>query len=174
MKNESANPSPLGALGFGMTTVLYSILGAGFFAMNSMLLSMALFLGGAAQIIAGLLEYRRGNTFGFTAFTMFGFFWWTLVSLSILPILGVSTAPSAEFMAWFNLLWTVFAIILFIATLKKDTLTKSVFCLVVFLFGFLSLHNFTGFLLFGRIAGWVGILCGSGAIFSAAKQLVKE
>ena len=56
---KTANASPLGFLGFGMTTILYSMAGASFFNMNTMLLSMAIFLGGITQIIAGLLEYKK-------------------------------------------------------------------------------------------------------------------
>ena len=73
MKVKQANPAPLGSLGFGMTTILYSIVSAGFFEVNAMLLSMAIFLGGTAQLLAGVLEYKRGNTFEFTSYSMFAY-----------------------------------------------------------------------------------------------------
>ena len=65
MKDETlANPGPLGLMGFGMTTVLLNIHNAGFFEISAMILAMGLFYGGVAQIIAGILEFRKGNTFG--------------------------------------------------------------------------------------------------------------
>ncbi|OYT59318.1 hypothetical protein B6U81_06330, partial [Thermoplasmatales archaeon ex4484_30] len=69
MENKLANPAPLGLMGFGMTTVLLNIHNAGFFNLGSMILAMGIFYGGLAQIIAGALEYKKGNTFGVTAFT---------------------------------------------------------------------------------------------------------
>ena len=71
-KNLLANPAPLGLMGFGMTTVLLNIHNAGFFVLGSMILAMGIFYGGMAQIIAGILEYRKGNTFGVTAFSSYG------------------------------------------------------------------------------------------------------
>lgn len=83
-----ANPGPLGLLGFGMTTILLNIHNAGFFPLSSVILSMGIFYGGLAQFIAGLIEYKKGNTFGATAFTSYGMFWISLVGLLFLPTLG--------------------------------------------------------------------------------------
>ena len=84
-KEKLANPAPLGLMGFGMTTVLLNIHNAGFFTLGSMILAMGLFYGGLAQIIAGILEFKKGNTFGVTAFTSYGLFWLSFVFLLILP-----------------------------------------------------------------------------------------
>jgi len=84
-KNILANPAPLGLMGFGMTTVLLNLHNAGFFALGSMILAIGIFYGGIAQIIAGILEYKKGNTFGMTAFTSYGLFWISLVALLIMP-----------------------------------------------------------------------------------------
>src|SRR5882757_4432936 len=89
-----ANPAPLGLFGFGMTTVLLNIHNAGFYEMNSMILAMGLFYGGMAQVIAGILEYKKNNTFGMTAFISYGFFWLTLVALILLPKWNLIAAPS--------------------------------------------------------------------------------
>lgn len=70
-----ANPAPLGLMGFGMTTILLNLHNAGFFALDGIILAMGIFYGGIAQIFAGLLEYKKGNTFGLTAFTSYGSFW---------------------------------------------------------------------------------------------------
>ena len=74
MSDKLANPAPLGLMGFGMTTVLLNIHNAGFFPVDALIMAMGLFYGGAAQVIAGILEYKKGNTFGLTAFTSYGFF----------------------------------------------------------------------------------------------------
>lgn len=67
MSEKLANPAPLGLMGFGMTTILLNIHNAGFFPISAMILAMGLCYGGLAQIIAGIMEYKRGNTFGVTA-----------------------------------------------------------------------------------------------------------
>ena len=84
----TANPAPLGLMGFGMTTVLLNIHNAGFYPMNAMILSMGIFYGGIAQVIAGIMEWKKGNTFGTTAFTSYGLFWLSLVGIVLLPKSG--------------------------------------------------------------------------------------
>ena len=84
--DTTANPAPLGLLGFGMTTVLLNMHNAGFFALGSMILAMGIFYGGLAQIVAGIMEWKKNNTFGATAFFSYGCFWLSLVScLSFCP-----------------------------------------------------------------------------------------
>src|SRR5262245_48898894 len=85
LKDTTANPAPLGLLGFGMTTVLLNLHGAGFYELNSMILAMGICYGGAAQIVAGIMEWRKGNTFATTAFLSYGLFWFSLVALIYPP-----------------------------------------------------------------------------------------
>ncbi len=68
LRDTTGNPAPLGLLGFGMTTVLLNLHNAGLYELNSMILAMGICYGGAAQIIAGIMEWRKGNTFATTAF----------------------------------------------------------------------------------------------------------
>ena len=86
IKDATSNPAPLGLLGFGMTTVLLNIANAGYYAFNTMVLGMGLCYGGIAQIIAGIQEWKKGNTFGATAFTSYGLFWLSLVALLMIPV----------------------------------------------------------------------------------------
>lgn len=79
IKDPIANPSPLGLLGFGVTTVLLNLHNVGLFPLNVMILAMGFAYGGLAQIIAGIMEFKKGNTFGATALTSYGLFWWSLV-----------------------------------------------------------------------------------------------
>ena len=81
MSDNLANPAPLGLMGFGMTTVLLNIHNAGLFEISAVIMAMGIFYGGIAQIIAGRMEFKKGNTFGTTAFTSYGLFWLTLVFL---------------------------------------------------------------------------------------------
>src|SRR5689334_9080902 len=99
IKDGSANPAPLGLFGFGMTTVLLNIHNAGGFGMNAMILAMGLCYGGAAQIIAGIMEFKKGNTFGTTAFTSYGFFWLSLVALILLPKIDANFKTTEPAMA---------------------------------------------------------------------------
>src|SRR6201989_312194 len=88
IKDGTGNPAPLGLLGFGMTTVLLNLHNAGFYELNTMILAMGIFYGGVAQIIAGIMEWKKGNTFATTAFTSYGLFWLSLVGLIVLPKFG--------------------------------------------------------------------------------------
>ena len=85
IKDTSANPAPLGLLAFGMTTVLLNLHNAGYFELGGMILGISLLYGGLAQVIAGIMEWKKNNTFGTVAFTSYGFFWLSLVALVVLP-----------------------------------------------------------------------------------------
>ena len=85
IKDNTANPAPLGLLGFGMTTILLNLHNAGIFELNSMIMGMGIFMGGLAQIFAGLQEWKKNNTFGATAFVAYGAFWLSLVALWLIP-----------------------------------------------------------------------------------------
>ncbi len=102
---ELANPAPLGLAAFGMTTVLLNLHNAGFFAMGDIILSMGIFYGGIAQIFAGLLEYKKGNTFGLTAVASYGAFWLTLAAILLMPKVGLVDAPDPGFPGIYLGLW---------------------------------------------------------------------
>ncbi|HYA33513.1 MAG TPA: acetate uptake transporter, partial [Candidatus Bathyarchaeia archaeon] len=95
----TANPAALGLTAFGVTTVLLNLSNAGYFALGSMILAMGIFYGGLAQVIAGIMEWKKNNTFGMTAFLSFGLFWLSLVTLLVLPKLGLADTTSATGLA---------------------------------------------------------------------------
>ena len=107
-ETKFAHPAALGLMAFGMTTVLLNLHNSGLFPMGSMILSMGLFFGGIAQVISGIMEYRNSNMFGLTAFTAYGLFWMTLVSLIVLPELGLAQPASKSDMAAYLLIWGLF------------------------------------------------------------------
>lgn len=170
----TANPAPLGLMGFGMTTILLNIHNAGFFPLDSMILAMGIFFGGMAQVVAGIMEFKKNNTFGTTAFTSYGFFWLSLVALNIFPVIGVGVAADSLSMAAFLFMWGVFTLFMFIATLRINKSLQVVFGSLTVLFFLLAIGNFTGSTLILTIAGYEGIFCGFSAIYSAMAQVINE
>jgi len=100
-----ANPGPLGLMGFGMTTILLNLHNAGFFPLTAVIVSMGIFYGGLIQILAGMMEFKKGNTFGTTAFTSYGAFWLSLVGILMLPRMGMAEASSESFLGAYLGLW---------------------------------------------------------------------
>jgi succinate-acetate transporter protein len=170
----TANPAPLGLVGFGMTTVLLNLHNAGFFALGSMILAMGIFYGGLAQIIAGIEEWKKNNTFGATAFTSYGLFWLTLVALLVLPKMGLADAPDKTAMAAYLSMWGIFTLVMFIGTLKANRALQLVFGTLTILFFLLALGNATGNGTITVIAGYEGILCGFLAIYAGLAQVLNE
>src|SRR5438105_10967525 len=116
VKDTTGNPAPLGLLGFGMTTVLLNFHNAGFYELNTMILAMGLCYGGAAQVIAGIMEWKKNNTFGTLAFTSYGFFWLSLVAIFLLPKIDPVGATNANALAAYLFMWGLFTLGLFIGT----------------------------------------------------------
>ncbi|MFX1258319.1 MAG: acetate uptake transporter [Promethearchaeota archaeon] len=175
MSNDLANPAPLGLMGFGMTTVLLNLHNAGLYSLNPMVLAMGIFYGGLAQIIAGIMEYRKGNTFGMTAFISYGLFWLTLVFLKILPNTGLWNTPTETIaMGFYLLMWGIFTLLMFIGTLNKNRALQVVFLSLTILFFLLAISDFTGNGLISIIAGYEGIFCGFSAIYLAMAEVLNE
>jgi succinate-acetate transporter protein len=174
LQDKSANPAPLGLLGFGMTTVLLNIHNAGFFEMNSMIFGMGIFYGGIAQIIAGIMESKKNNTFGFTAFISYGFFWLTLVGLLVMPKLGWIDKASEISMAYYLAMWGIFTLFLFFGTFKISRALQVVFGTLVILFFLLAYGDATGNAEIKIIAGYEGIFCGASAIYTGMASLLNE
>ncbi|MGL6200466.1 MAG: acetate uptake transporter [Lachnospiraceae bacterium] len=165
-----ANPGPLGLLGFGMTTVLLNLHNADIIPLSAVIVAMGFALGGLAQIIAGILEFKGGNTFGGVAFTAYGCFWWSLIFIWITPM-GTAAADATS-MGFYLLLWFIFTLFMCIGTLKHNRATQVVFLTLTILFLLLSLGDFTGIETITHVAGWVGIICGLSAMYSSLAQVV--
>ena len=170
----TANPAPLGLMGFGMTTILLNIHNAGFFPLDSMILAMGIFYGGTAQVVAGIMEFKKNNTFGTTAFTSYGFFWMALAVLNILPEMGYGVPANTLSMAAFLFMWGFFTLFMFIATLRISKALQVVFGTLTLLFFLLAIGNFTGSTLILTVAGYEGIICGFTAIYAAMAQVINE
>jgi succinate-acetate transporter protein len=175
IKDTTANPAPLGLLGFGMTTVLLNLHNAGFYELNSMILAMGICYGGAAQIIAGVMEWRKGNTFATTAFISYGLFWLSLVSLIILAKLGWGAPSNDTAMAAYLAMWGVFTAVMFVGTLRLNRALQIVFATLTILFFLLAIGDFTAASAgFKHVTGYEGILCGFSAIYAGLAQVLNE
>jgi len=176
IKDTTGNPAPLGLLGFGLTTVLLNLHNAGYYEMNSMILAMGLCYGGAAQIIAGIMEWKKGNTFATTAFVSYGFFWLSLVAIILLPkIIPGVVATNESSLATYLLMWGIFTAVMFLGTLKLARATQFVFGSLTLLFFLLAIGDYTDASpAFKHFTGWEGIICGASAIYTGLAQVLNE
>jgi uncharacterized protein len=176
IKDTTANPAPLGLLGFGMTTVLLNLHNAGFYELNSMILAMGICYGGIAQIIAGNMEWKKGNTFATTAFISYGFFWLSFVTLVLLPKIVPSVAPANELsVAAYLTMWGIFTAVMFLGTFQLSRALQVVFGTLTILFFLLAIGDFTGASAnFKHFTGFEGIVCGCAAIYTGLAQVLNE
>lgn len=176
IKDSTGNPAPLGLLGFGITTVLLNIHNAGFIGMNSMILGMGIFVGGLAQVIAGIQEWKKNNTFGATAFTAYGMFWIALVGILLIPktTFGAAFAPDSTSMGVFLMMWGVFTFIMFMGTFRLNRMLQVVFFTLTVLFVLLAVAEFTESQSITAVAGYEGIFCGLAAMYGSAALVLNE
>lgn len=175
LRDTTANPAPLGLLGFGMTTVLLNLHNAGLYDLGSMVLAMGIWYGGAAQIIAGIMEWKKGNTFAATAFTSYGFFWLSLVTLLVLPKLGLSTAADNTAMGAYLATWGLFTAVMFIGTLRLHRATQVVFGSLTLLFFLLAYGDLANASVgFKHATGYEGVFCGLTAIYTGLAQVLND
>ena len=171
MSDNIANPASLGLFGFGMTTMILALHNIGLFGFDSTILSMGIFYGGAAQLIAGALEFKKDNMLGATAFTSYGMFWLLLVAIKT-NVLGAGSEPLT--MATLFFFWGMLTLVFFICTLKGNTSLKFVFLSLAALFMVLAAANFTGSEIILQAAGVVGLICGASAFYTAAAEIINK
>lgn len=182
LKDITANPAPLGLLGFGLTTILLNFHNAGFYPLSSMILAMGFAYGGIAQIIASLMEYKKGNTFGTVAFGSYGLFWWSLVILLILPNItflnteGNSALKAADpvSLGTYFFIWGLFTLVMFFGTLKGHRMLQVVFISLAILFFLLTAAELTGIATLTIIAGYEGIFTGASAMYLGLAEVINE
>lgn len=175
LKDTTGNPAPLGLLGFGMTTVLLNLHNAGFYELNSMILAMGICYGGIAQVVAGIMEWKKGNTFATTAFVSYGFFWLSLVALIVLPKLNLATPSDEKAMSAYLALWGVFTAVMFVGTFRLNRALQFVFGTLTVLFFLLAYGDATGAGPdFKHFTGYEGLVCGFAAIYTGLAQVLNE
>ena len=176
-----ANPAPLGLSAFALTTFVLSASNAGFifpavFTGGDVVIGLALFYGGLMQIVAGIQEFRQGNTFGATAFCSYAGFWMAFAVI-VLPGTGVLaslvTAKSVSAgVGTFLLGWTIFTALLLIATFRISGALMAVFALLFLTFLALTIGWLSGvgtgtFTTWVQIGGWLGIVTAIAAWYTA-------
>jgi hypothetical protein len=175
-----ANPAPLGLLGFGLTTVLLNLVNAGVFPLDTVVLAMGIAYGGIAQIIVGIMEFKKGNTFGTVAFLSYGLFWWSLVMLLLLPKLTGFAGPSASSLAAYFIMWGIFTFGMFFGTLKANRALQFVFGSLFILFFMLAIRELTnnpvlsGSITFNTFVGIEGVICGASAVYLGLAEVLNE
>jgi uncharacterized protein len=174
VKDTTANPAPLGLFAFGMTTVLLNLHNAGMIELDSMILAMGIFYGGLAQVVAGVLEAKKGNSFGLTAFCSYGFFWLTLVAIILFPKFGWTAPVSGTGLVAYLVMWGIFTLLLFVGTLRISKALQFVFASLTLLFFLLALGDATGNVSIKHFAGYEGIVCGASAIYTGLAGLMNE
>ena len=172
--DTTANPAPLGLLCFALTTILLNVHNAGFIGLDAMIVSMGIFYGGIAQIIAGIFEWRKNNTFAATAFISYGSFWLTLCGIIVLPKMGLAEAPGPIAMASYLGIWGLMSFVLFIATFRLNRALQLTFFLLVILFALLAIGDILGSTTLRIIAGYEGILTGLVAMYTGLAQILNE
>jgi hypothetical protein len=174
IQDSTANPAPLGLLGFGMTTVLLNLHNAGYYELNSMILAMGLCCGGTAQVIAGIMEWKKNNTFAATAFISYGFFWLSLVAMLVLPKLNLAVATDATAKSAYLAMWGLFTAVMFIGTFRLNRALQVIFGSLTILFFLLAIGDITENAKLLRFAGFEGLFCGFSAIYAGLAQVLNE
>jgi succinate-acetate transporter protein len=165
-----ANPAALGLVGFGLTTVLLSLINAGILPKGGegVVIPLALAYGGLIQIIAGLFEFQVKNTFGMTAFLSYGAFWWWFALLLLFAgnkIIDISAAGPTIGVAL--MLWGVLTLYLWVSTFKLSRILFLIFLTLWVTFFLLGLGAALGMPMLGKLGGYLGLVCGSLAIYGS-------
>ena len=163
-----ANPGALGLFGFGLNTILLQIHNLGWID-STMPLVYGIIWGGIAQIIAGIIDGKRGDIFGMTAFISYGAFWIGL-ALTFVFIWGGLVAEDKPGLAWTMIIWGIFTFCMMFGTLKMTFVHFFVFATLVILFGLLAAVFFGA--LSAKVAGVEGLFCGGAATYGAAAVII--
>jgi len=169
-KSGFANPAPLGLIGFGLTTVILSLINAGILPKGGepVILPLAFAFGGLAQMIAGMMEFRCGNTFGTVAFLSYGAFWWWFALLVLLGEHGVLDLTQAGSTIAVTLIgWGVFTLYMWIATFRLTKALWWVFLTLWITFFLLGFGDLLGMHALTQAGGCVGLLCGLLAMYTS-------
>lgn len=173
-----ANPAPLGLCAFALTMFVLSCYNAGIFGMSlttppNVVTGLSVFYAGFAQLLAGMWEFRTGNTYGATAFTSYAAFWLAYAAL-LIPGFGIKEAYDGGYeqefidaIAIFLLGWTIFTFLMWLGTLKANIAISSMFLLLALSLGLLTIAEFKRSLGFKRAGGLVGIVTALVAWYTA-------
>ncbi len=174
-----ANPAPLGLCGFALTTFVLSAANAGLFTGSAIVLGLAFFYGGLAQLCAGMWEFKTGNTFGATAFTSYGAFWISLAftltpffgGKSIAELLGTNLGSA---LGIYLLCWTIFTGMMMLGTFRSNGALIAVFVALFLTFLFLTIGALGGASGMTTFGGWLGIITAILAWYTALAAILEH
>lgn len=168
-----ADPGALGLAGFAMTTFVLSLANAGIIAgAGAAVLGLALFYGGIAQLLAGMWEFVKGNTFGALAFSSYGAFWLAFWWLLTNP--AAEKAAGAAGVGAFLLAWTIFTAFMTIAAIKSSRIVLLVFIVLTLTFLFLTIGAFSGIAVVTQIGGILGLVTAVLAWYGSAASVINS
>jgi uncharacterized protein len=167
-----ADPAPLGLAGFGITTLLLSLVNAGILhaTVTEGVMALALTFGGLAQFVAGMWAFRRGNTFAATAFTSYGAFWlsfYLLVNVFIPQMKGATATDISTFVATYLLAWGIFTAYMFIASLAGAKAVQLVFFLLAVTFVVLAIGDYAASTTIHNVGGYIGLATAAAAVYAS-------
>lgn len=182
-RTKLGNPGPLGLFSFASTTLilsLYNVNARGIDTPN-VVVGMALFCGGLAQLLAGMWEFATGNTFGATAFSSYGAFWLSFAAL-LIPSSGIGAAYAAspdpakevDAIAIYLTAWAVVTFLFFIASLRKSIALSVLFFSLTFTFVLLAISDFQGSANLGKAGGALGIITALIAYYVGLAEMLTE
>jgi len=174
METKVANPTALGLFGFGVTTILLSLVNLGLLDLSIVIIAVAIVLGGFAEIIAGAFELKLGNTFAGTVFVSFGLFWLSLVMILLLPTLGPIVGDLTAGLGVYLLIFALYSLLLFIDTTKSILTLKVLLLLVLLLFLALGIYYLTLIAIFLTLGGIIGVIAGLLGIYMCTGMIINE
>jgi uncharacterized protein len=177
-----ANPAPLGLAGFAATTFMLSMINSNLVSHTGLagVLGLALAYGGVAQLIAGIWEFRTGNTFGAVAFCSYGAFWISFYFLVTVGLKGVPLKEVDSVIGLYLWTWAIFTGLMFFASLRTTGAVAAVFLLLTITFIFLgignsalagTLHTTNGTI---KVGGYLGILTAIVAWYTAIAAVLQS
>lgn len=179
MENKLGNPAVVGLAGFGLTTFMLQLHNLGVISLPPVIW-IGLVFGGTCQLIAGLMEFKTGNNFGFMAFTGYGAFW---ISLALMLVFGTSPAVGKLFpvlamgptdLGWFLVGWTIFTAILFVGSMRHNTMLAIVFLTLLVGFIGLDVEKLANIASAGTFAAWDLIVCAFSALYLGASTALAD
>ncbi|MDR3096308.1 MAG: acetate uptake transporter [Paraburkholderia sp.] len=172
MNGKFSNPAPLGLAGFAFTTWMLSMVNAGWFSSDALglVLALAFAFGGTAQMIAGVMEFPRGNTLGTVAFLSYGAFWWSFA----LFVAFLGTKVPEAFVGWYLLVWGVFTFYMWIGSMHTSTSVQLVFLALWITYLLLAIGAFTGSALATHLGGYTGLITAALAFYASAAMVINE
>ena len=174
-----ADPGPLGLAAFALTTFVLSTFNAGLLSgkLEATVLPLAFFYGGIVQVLAGMWEFKKNNTFGALAFSSYGAFWLSFAGLVKIVVPALLVADPGEVdkaVGLFLLAWTIFTVYMTVAAFKTNVALTFVFVVLSLTFLALTISKFGGNASIGKLGGWLGLITAALAWYTSAAGVTKS